>query len=506
MGIPTYSGSASSPSGPLNNRAVTSDKEVEVSPDQIIASRDYVVNTYANREAINTGRRTDAVAMLRGFAEGSAIKVTYYHRLDTVANTQGLPKAIDDELSRNHAGYYKILEFELKLTGSLSFEHDVDNKIVRTTGSGITYPGFEPCVGDRFIMEVDTGKFAMMEISEVPVRLSLRSMSYYQIQFILTDWISNEFMGPIEEAVRKTGYFDKQRFLNEPGALLEAEEVRLMQDMRNSRAQLLAFYIEKFYDRGLYNTFMRKDEVYDPYVTDFITRISDYQELGGFPEQLAPDAPGMAVNPFRKILSPKTIPTVAMPTNFELVRHQVGSMSTRLNALMNRYYLILTGGGAVSSSGPFGSGYDSANTDTDGSNQEGCEWPPCFRPGFDPESCKLPHPFECCPRRHHYIHWHHRPWPCVVFWHECPPDGDGEDDPSTEYGNGLLTSLVGMDVLLNTYLEDETINVTALKQMLIDVYSADDQTQFYSMPLLIFFCQKVIDGLHGELGVNSVYR
>jgi len=417
--------------------------------------------------------------MLRAFGDGTPTKVTYYHRIDQDGNIRGTNTSIDDDLHRVHAAYLKIHNFEIKVSSSFQFEHQTDSALVKQSGEAFTYPGFEPKIGDRFIMELDTGKFGMLELNEQPVRMSIRAQSYWRISFILTDWIDDEFMAPIEAAVRKEGWFDKLRFLTEPGALLVKEEVILMQKAKTAATQMINYYTSKFFERLIYNTYMRPDKLFDPYVIDFMRRICSYEEMHGLPEQFVSDAPGMDISWWRWLLNPAVVPKQVVPKGWRIKYYRVGSKCTRVNALLNQPYLMLIVSGDDSAWGSVEDGYG-----TSSKHKHKCMYPD----RWPPNDYYLNEPGDT----------------------DLDEEGGGVVAPNTPQGylSDFILSGTGEDdpfaVVVNTYLERQVIIPDKLIAAFDQVYSMSDGAQFYQFPVLIFLAKKCIENIHGIVGAPSI--
>ena len=471
MGVAPFPVQPASQLGPLGtNTNVTLTAGAEIpNPDAVLTQREYVLNTYSNENAINTGRMTDVVDLLRAFGEGSPTVVTYYHRIDGGGNIRGTDLAIDDDLNRVHAAYLKIHDFELRITSSLQFDHLTDDALNSLVGDAVTYPGFEPKVGDRFIMELDTGRFGFLEINEQPKRLAVRSMSYWSIRFILTDWLDDTFLATVEAGVRQEGWFDKNRFLTEPGALLIKEEVILMTKAKVAVAQMTNYFTEKFFDRLTYGTYMRPDKVFDPYVVDFLRQILDYSETRGLPEQFVPDATCIKTSWWAWLLNADVVPVEAIPAGWKVRYYRIGSQSTQINALVNKPYLLMIGPGDTSEWGSVEDYYRYTSTYT-----HVCMYPDRFPPNnYYPE----------------------------------PEVGATEDAVSykEQFILAGTTEASAFYKVVTRFSQDRVIVPTDIMTAFTEVYSASSESQFYQFPVLIFLAKLIINRLHGLSGASRSF-
>lgn len=307
-------------------------------PDELLTRRKYVINTQNNRTGVDTQRLNTVVSDLRGFAEGSYIKVTYYKVLYPETDTKGKYNQTEGALSHVHKTMLKINGFEMKMLGPLSYNYSADELISSINGEAVTYPGFEPEKHDRFVMEIDTGKYAMMEVAEVPTRLAIRANTYFKIQFKLTDWMSETEIEEVDQGVADEAWFDKARFLHEPGALLYHDEYVELKFLKKQRAKMVNYYRSKFLDEVLMYSYVRPDKVYDPYVTDFMLNVQDISELGYYAKQLYENAPFIKDSIWAAIRD-ALVPLESVPTLAGTKTYVLGSKTVLATSLLNKRYV-----------------------------------------------------------------------------------------------------------------------------------------------------------------------
>ena len=454
--------------------------EVLPEPDDIYSKREYAKNTFNNQQAINIDRRAQIVNYMKGFAEGSPITVTYYKDQNPETDIGGKLKISEFDMNDVHYSYLRIHGFEMRLTAALSYEHDRENgQESRLTGEAICYPGFRPEMGDRFTMEIDHGTIGLMTIDEIPERTAIRSSTYHRIHFWLTNIMSDEVQQALDNRVRDEAWFDKKRFLNEPGALLLHDEVVELKFLHKQYHQMASYYISKFFERKVYRSIIRPDEVYDPYIVDFLHQIIDYRSMGGLPIQFMEDAPYMDVNIWRAILK-ETIPLRAVPTGAEIKKLGIGSTYSRLNALINKNYLCFVDSPSVAKLG------DDADGDgvPDGFEQDADDILDMeTNAGNDMIGDLLIH-----------LHPHYNE--CLFFGESATAGSD------VAGGFGFLYSgSQEHQDLLTAFLSKRDINLKALRICIENVYNLPPMEQFYKMPLYMFLAMRAIEYIRKESGV-----
>ena len=90
-------------------------EKLEPTFDQNLSMREYVEDTYHNATAVNTDRRGQIIADLKGYANGSEITVTYYLQMYPEADNKGMPNDIDLKKDRTHKNRKKIHNFKMRL-------------------------------------------------------------------------------------------------------------------------------------------------------------------------------------------------------------------------------------------------------------------------------------------------------------------------------------------------------------------------------------------------------
>ena len=321
-----------------DNPGIKSVEPVVLKPaDEKLVDQKYVDDTFHNATAVNVDRFPQVVKDLRGFADGKPITVLYFKEHYSETDIKGRHYTVEST-NNVHNSVLKIYNFEIRLSGSLEYNHNTEDAFSELTGEAFTYPGFIPEEGDRFIYEISIGRYGLFRVVRPPVRTSIRASTYHKISFALTDYLTEEKMREYEAHVVDCAYFDKQRFLAEPGALLLHDEVVEIEYCKKQRAKMINYFQSKFLDDQIMYSYMRPDGVYDPYVTDFMRKILDFSETGVMVTQLYEGAPFMDESIWSALLDPD-IPLESVPTSTAKYLYQLGSKSVLVTSLINKPYL-----------------------------------------------------------------------------------------------------------------------------------------------------------------------
>ena len=468
--------------------AVVPAKEEEVvlgDPDERLAQKKYVNDTFHNRVSVNVNRFPQVVSDLKGFAEGSPIKVTYYKDHYSETDVKGR-NATEESLHTAHKSVLKIIDFEMRLSGALQYTHDVDENISKIEGEAFTYPGFEPEQGDKLVYEIDFGKYGLFKIIAPPVRTSIRASTYYKIQFHFIDYVTEELAAKLDEGVMDVAYFDKKRFLSEPGALLIHDEVVEMMFLEKQRAKMIHYYQQKFLDEKIMYSFMRPDGIYDPYVTDFMMKIVEFSDLGTMATQLYQDAPYLEDSIWRAFLDPN-VPLESVPTGMVKVLYTLGSKSVLVNSLINKKYVKFVDSKSLK---------DYLDELASSGSEGGTEGEIPADPSI-PDQCNCP----CCDEIDGYIgdlllHIH-------PHYTECPLVGDEDEDGSSGGGTGdCLEYILGdgdqLHLIANFLLYRKIVDLKRLHALIEAVWKMPKLKQYYLLPILIFLSQTVISYIRHE--------
>ena len=473
--------------GEVPSKMPEKEEILQPSFDQNLSHKDFVDDTYHNVTAVNTDRRADIVKDLLGYAEGSPIEVTYYAKTDPESDVKGTHNNIDLKKGDVHKNRLKIHRFEMRLLSSLNYEHNAEDNFNMVSGEAVVYPGFNPNKGDQFVMEIGRGKWCMMGVNEVPTRMSIKSGTCYKIQFSANRWMDAATDAELEKHVISEAWFDKQRYLNEPGALLYHNEYVAMKFLDLHSAKLAQFYCNKFIDRKIMHSYIRPDDgVYDPYVTDFMFQVMDYNETGIIADQLIRDAPAMEVNFWRALLN-QTIPLEAVPTSSVVVKRVLGSKTVTANSLINKKYLTWEEGSK--SLAEFFEEEDAASEEGDSADNN-----VTVGDLADADKDRIVGDLLL------HIHPHYRE--CLLTCcGNCTACGDSVTDDSNTALAYVLDGSDDYKNLIRDFLKYRKVNLTALMNCIKNVYKLPALQQFYKMPVYIFLARTAIRYIHNNAGI-----
>ena len=455
------------------------------SPDETLQKKRYVADTFHNRVGVNTRRFGDVIADLKGFADGAPVKVTYYKEHYSESDIRGRHHT-EESLHRVHKSVLKIIGFEIRMTGPLNYEHDTDDHISKSSGEAFTYPGFEPEIGDRLVLDIGDGIYGVYEINKPPIRTSIRASTYFKISFDFVHYCDEEYARVMDEGVVTVAYFDKSRFLNEPGALLYHDEVVEMKYCEKQWTKLNHYYHQKFLDDKIMYSYMRKDDVYDPYVTDFMMKMLDYSEIGIAVLQLFQNAPFMASSIWRAILDPN-VPLESVPTAASRTLYRIGSKSVLATSLLNKYYVRLVESKNLKDylDELFKEYQDSqgeGSGDTSGDDTPG-----------DPTVPELSDACDCCNSILGDLLLQIHPHYC-----ECPwVNGETDMSSGTTDSLGYILGEGEWFLLMYYFLTTRKIvDLKVLHKAIEEVWKLSPIEQFYMIPILIFFCKLICERIH----------
>lgn len=453
-------------------------------PDESLADQSFVFDTYHNKTSVNTDRRAQTVADLKGFAEGSPLIVTYYKQIYAETDTQGIQKDVDVMQHRAHKSSLKIHGFEIRLLGSVQYEHATDDNTVTVKGEAVTYPGFQPNTGDKFIMELDSGKYAEMDVYDVPYRMSIKSAAYYKIQFQLNRWIDEDRIRALDDSVINEAWFDKQRFLNENGALLYRAEYVDMKFFELQATQMVTYYCSKYLDKQVMFSYIRPDGIYDPYITDFMLKITDFNEAGQVAAQLYKDAPCMDVSVWRALLS-ETVPLHAVPSSAIVLQRVLGSKTVMANSLINKKYVAWEKN-SISLA-------DFFDKESEGEGTDPSE-------GFGPSD--LTGGNEAGTIGDLLLHLHPHFKECVMTCcGDCTDCGDCCTDDSNSVLGYILEGSDEYKAMIRKFLTSRKIDLVTLRKCITNVYKLPSAEQFYKMPIYIFLARTAIRYIRHSVGI-----
>ena len=258
---------ASSREKPTSLRPEVNDKLPALDGHTLTDER-VVANAFINQTSVNQDSYWDTRDQIIGLIEGRILTVTYFSQNRPIADTQShvvdLTSTTKDDV---HIAWTQIRNFELRVTNEISFDYEPDSNISKFSGEAIVFPRFSPRIGDLFIYEVTGGRIGQFYVSSVE-RLSMSQDSYHRIKFTLQSYLTPDERDQLGRQSTIVAYFDKLKYVAGNTALLTTEHYTNKKDLEHIRREIIEDYMERFYSNE-YSSFMRKDNVYDPYIVEY---------------------------------------------------------------------------------------------------------------------------------------------------------------------------------------------------------------------------------------------
>jgi len=320
--------------GELEN-TLSSPKQNKQLADRVATVKD----TFANRTTISPERYSDIYGTLLGYASGTPIIVEYYNKMVSMVNKQ--TDDIDMSSMRHSAqiSYHLIHDFEIKLEGAFAVEYDEETTETTITGTGLVYPGFKPKLGDMFLYQLSGQELGIFGITSLQ-RLSIQQGTYHKVAFKLFDFASNEMLTKMNTSVNEESYFSKEKFLRGDVSLLSSQDYLYMKDLSRYRDILVKYYFQKFY-KNEYNSIFRADDIYDPYVIEFLSKRIEYTQTHKLPTQLYQILPNYDSS-FWYLLDTDTHTEVSLLVkDYYVVLKGHGTWDAGINGLLNKQFVIL---------------------------------------------------------------------------------------------------------------------------------------------------------------------
>ena len=208
-------------------------------------------------------------------------------------------------------------------------------------GTGVTYPGFNPVVSDFFLYELEPGKLALFKIDTTPNRLSIRTGTCHEIAFILDRFLDSNDIEQIKLRVSDEAWFDKQNYLNGEASLIMYDDWALIHECEKRIGILHDFYMDKFWNEGEYQSFLRPDGVYDPYLIRFYRSIFSVNDVGRLPQQYMRNLKNSQFTILEKIKAPKEVPWEILHDKCTVSVMENYMRDVYVSPLINRPYLVV---------------------------------------------------------------------------------------------------------------------------------------------------------------------
>lgn len=275
------------------------------------------------------------------FPEGSPIIVTYYHQNFSEIDVKTMPTDISPMAHPVHKDFTKILNFEMRLLEPLSPSFVEEDNSFDITGEAITYPGFIPHIGDEFFLDMGDGKIGEFKVNNV-TPTSYRQGKYHKVNFEILNYVTAQIVERLDAGSRDTVYFDKNVYVGEGDyVFLKATSYVQLQELKKRHKELIQFYMNKFYSEA-WESFLRPDGIYDPYVVEFLRQRLSIRDSKRRPSQLYTRLTDYHKSIWYLFTDSEYTQSLDGIGSIAYVNYlQADALSTDLNALINRYFILL---------------------------------------------------------------------------------------------------------------------------------------------------------------------
>lgn len=240
-----------------------------------------------------------------------------------------------------HKDLTKIMNFEMRLLDALTQNFVEEDNSFDITGEAITYPGFTPYIGDQFFLDMGDGKIGEFKINNV-TPTSYRQGKYHKISFEILNYVTAAIVERLDAAVRDVLYFDKNVYVGEGDYIfLKANSYIQLQELKAKHKELIQFYVNKFYNEA-WESFLRPDGIYDPYVVEFMRHRLSIRETKVRPTQLytlLTDYHESLWYMFTDSHYTRTLDGIQRQVHVNFL--QANALAADLNALINRHFILL---------------------------------------------------------------------------------------------------------------------------------------------------------------------
>jgi len=254
--------------------------------DKDVTHLRHIKDTFTTKTAMNPNIYQEEFRMLAAYPSSSKVRVTYFYQNKSEIDTRTTIADLSGMEDIVHSDLIEIRELELSLTSPIEQELNDEDNSVTLSLEGVFYPGFIPHIGDIFFFDVGNSKVAIFTINNV-TPTTYRQGSYHRFNansnVFLTDEIYDDLVSRTNGQIL---YFDKRKYLEDGElSLLNSTSFYNLKDLTYLRKELIHYYMNKYYSE-VHNSVMRYDNVYDPYLVQYLKKKLSLRDYPRRPEQL----------------------------------------------------------------------------------------------------------------------------------------------------------------------------------------------------------------------------
>lgn len=254
--------------------------------DKDVTHLRHIQDTFTTKTAMNPNIYQEEFRMLAAYPSSSKIRVTYFYQNKAELDTRTTIADLSSMEDYVHHDLTEIRELELSLTSPIEQELNDEDHTVTLSLEGVMYPGFIPHIGDIFFFDVGNSKVAVFTINNV-VATTYRQGAYHRFNANSNVFLTDELYDDLKS--RTNGsilYFDKRKYLEDGElSLLNSTSFYNLKDLTYLRKELIHYYMNKYYSE-VHNSVMRYDNVYDPYLVQYLKKKLSLRDYYRRPEQL----------------------------------------------------------------------------------------------------------------------------------------------------------------------------------------------------------------------------
>lgn len=346
--------------------------------DRDIDRLTHVEDTFATRTSVSALSYPEEFRMLMAYPAGSPVHVTYFFQNLPDIDVQSAMSDLSLTEHHAHKDLTEVRKLEMRLLSELSNSFEEDTNAWTLNLEALMYPGRDPHSGDIFLFEVGNNKLVEFIVNGV-TPTTYRQGSYFRITAHSSKFATAQSVEMLRNCVHDVFYFDKYKYFDDGRiTLIKHQSYIDLRRLQQYRKELIEAYMNRFY-REEYETVMGVDDVYDPYLVEYLKckiALSDYPRR---PEQIDTQFG----DGFYHSIWSKMISQVATDvwddifTEFTVTSREVNPLSPTNNALDKTAFITLVEGSTIGDFGINSSGGTSGNTGsgtgtTGSSSSDGC--------------------------------------------------------------------------------------------------------------------------------------